>query len=584
MTKKTNRKGDKLINLLISNNLYLSGSGITDEFGGYVDYKLQKSDHYVFNLIEQAKMVSKLCLVINRVKISKKPIMFFGVNRSGLSKHDNLRALSINEDIFNLCFSSGTFPPSANKDFFKAVILFEKVLSDLFTFFYRDKVVLKDNFIRRMYVADAAIEAFIRAGVVRRNGYFFDAWEPGSSTNFRALEASVVLSIWDFFNNKGTHKTFSRTEFSNIRDRYRNLFFIGEVFARNSESPGAAVFFSRRGYEGAFSELRELNIPIICVVSSGDSFEGVDYPLLGNHSRLTTTIFYRKFLEVLFLWEPKSNKIGSLEENLREARGAELGSRLFREVSKVPRSPLTQPKHAARPSYNKPAYKPPYLGPAVVTTKWKTATKKVHYETPSVDIHRKESDNKKPPSKGPAIKKPPYVPPYVGPAVVEPNRKGSDNKKLPSKGPATKKPPYVPPYLGPAVVEPNRKGSDNKKLPSKGPATKKPPYVPPYLGPAVVEPNRKGSDNKKLPSKGSATKKVPYVPPYVGPAVTSTKKVPVPPYAPPYLGPAVISTKKVPVPPYAPPYAPPYVGPAVTSTKKKVPVPPYVGPAVTSTK
>lgn len=59
MTKKTNRKGDKLIKLLISNNLYLSGSGITDEFGGYVDYKLQKSDHYVFNLIEQAKMVSK---------------------------------------------------------------------------------------------------------------------------------------------------------------------------------------------------------------------------------------------------------------------------------------------------------------------------------------------------------------------------------------------------------------------------------------------------------------------------------------------------------------------------------------------
>lgn len=269
----------RLLNFIIKNNLcfgdFHKNKGLDKYIWSFEDYH----GTALFNIFEQIKMLYKVRTVFSKVLLKKKRFLFLGVNHSNFSKSDFQNIKCINREIFKLCFRIGTI--SSNKNIESA---FKKLFSP---YFYKPVsiVVFMNNYKR--------FKKWIKKEKIKVVGSFLSEWSQGSFSNYHFLRGLLKNNLRKV---KYLDRVGSEGKKSSFINSFKILELVKEVFNSSNRLPGAIVCFSRIGYNSFFLELRKLGIPVICIVSDGDSLKDIDYPLIGDSLDLGVFFFYQKIL------------------------------------------------------------------------------------------------------------------------------------------------------------------------------------------------------------------------------------------------------------------------------------------------
>lgn len=266
-----------LINNILKNKVYFGDSGISKDMISFVYAANNKGDRVVFDILKQVNQIRKVFLLLKGLKKRKKPILFFGLNQSGIDSQTEVVVSSVNKQIFKLCFS---------------ILNTEKqdLINNKIENFY-DSVYIKQSDYKNFNVESSFVdfENFIKLLVknkeIKVNGCFFNSWGEGSISNYHYLIAAL---------NSGDKKILDNFFFNG---RFQNLKNLSSVLDNSKNFPGAVVFFSRSGYDYFFHEFKKLGIPVICIVNSNESIKDINFPLLGDNSLLNTIYFYQKIIE-----------------------------------------------------------------------------------------------------------------------------------------------------------------------------------------------------------------------------------------------------------------------------------------------
>jgi ribosomal protein S2 len=274
---------------IYSNKVFLGESKLRDDLKNYTFGKDSIENIYIFDVFLQIKLIRKVCMFLSYLKKKRKKIVFFGLKGDGLNFTDKELVMEVNKSIFDLCF---IVKEGSNK------IKIQKILDEFFFKIYNSKnpdsadetkisnLVFKFSTFIRNKELNEEIEV---------NGMFLDHWENGFFSNYHCFQPSINFPIKNmFYSNKSTLKKKSKENLRAFSEKYRNLYFVSEFYNKYKKKPGAVVFFSKEGYDSFFKEFKRLGIPTICILNSGDSLKGVDYPLLGNKYSIKVLSFYRK--------------------------------------------------------------------------------------------------------------------------------------------------------------------------------------------------------------------------------------------------------------------------------------------------
>jgi len=269
-----------LISCILKNKVHLGNSKINKDIKNFIYGVNNKNGKYIFDVFKQVGQIRKVSLLLKNLKKRKKPILFFGINQLGLDSKSKEIALSVNKSICSLSFSYyGKDKSSLDSNF-----------NDFYSLCYEGNLNTKnpqdmyDNFNN----FDQFIEKLKKNREVEVNGYFFDSWSEGFISNFHYLKSSLDNIIKE---NKYSGKSIA---FLNRLKILKNL----SIFLDRTENmPGAAIFFSKIGYDHFFKEFKKMGIPVVCIVNSDESLQGIDFPLLGDNSSLNTIYFYQEIMK-----------------------------------------------------------------------------------------------------------------------------------------------------------------------------------------------------------------------------------------------------------------------------------------------
>jgi len=282
----------RLLNFIIKNNLcfgdFHKNKGLEKYIWSFEDYR----GTVLFNIYEQIKMLHKVRAVFSRVLFKRKRILFLGINHLNFSRGEFHNINLINREIFKLCFQYFDFKL---KNFIN--ILLDKIFNKIYSPYIKGrKFINVFNFLNdykkyTMFLSDC----LIKSRKVKSVGFFFPSWVQGYFSNYHFLRGQLgnnMNKIWylDQIGVEGDKSSFF--------NRYRSLKLISKIFDFSDKGlPGVIVCFSRIGYNSFFSEFRKLGIPVICIISNGDSLEDIDYPLIGDSLDLGVFFFYQKILQ-----------------------------------------------------------------------------------------------------------------------------------------------------------------------------------------------------------------------------------------------------------------------------------------------
>ena len=305
--------------------IYLGSPILSYDMENYVVGKDLNQNVYVFDVYSQMRHALCALKVLRFVKIQKKPILFFGLKRSGLNQLDKDQVFQINKLIFDLCF---TIHNTKNR---KEI---EEKLDDFYLRVYSlEKNIFSDevDIARFFFDFNEFLLKKISKEEISINGYFLDHWENGFFSNFHSFKSSLNHSVKKSFFTKNIN---SQNEFLiKFLESFSNFFFLSKSltskrFDNNEEDvlleenekkllknkkddsfedvdidnqiinkPGVVVFFSRVGYDSFFKEFKKLGIPVICLLNTDDSFNDVDYPIFGNKTSAIVVLFYQLLMK-----------------------------------------------------------------------------------------------------------------------------------------------------------------------------------------------------------------------------------------------------------------------------------------------
>lgn len=271
-----------LVDCILNNKVHLGNSAINKDIKNFIYGVNSKNNQSVFDIFKQIGQIRKVYFLLKTLKKRKKPILFFGISQFGLDSKSKNIALDINYEIFKLSFTL-----YGNKK--------QKINSELKKFYskvYEGRCSLnKPKDIYQIFNdLDIFLENFIKERKVEKNGLFFDSWEEGFASNYHYLKSSLDNILKE---NKSLNKN---------EDFIKQLRLLNNLssFLDNNELPGAAVFFSKTGYEHFFQEFKKMGVPVVCILNSEESLDSVDYPLLGDNSSLNTILFYKEIFLNIF--------------------------------------------------------------------------------------------------------------------------------------------------------------------------------------------------------------------------------------------------------------------------------------------
>lgn len=289
------KKEYKMLNIkkTIDYKGYIGDNFLNKDLIGFVAGISKVKGNYIFNFSKQVQALRRVFLLIRKLKTLNKPILFFGLNKKVYEDVYLSQISRINKEIYSLSF---TFSREDEK--------LKNLLNHFYLNFYEkpdfnnlNELVISNCF--REFNNVLKLKSSSKSIII--NGFFFDNWEGSYFSNYNTLTSHLNFRIKKLFfelgesNNKNNLK--EKESLSNFLLKFRNFYFLSKIFKKNESLPGAAVFFSKEGYEDLFLEFKRLGIPVICVVNSSDSLKGIDYPLFGNTKYFDIIIFYQKLFK-----------------------------------------------------------------------------------------------------------------------------------------------------------------------------------------------------------------------------------------------------------------------------------------------
>jgi len=139
----------------------------------------------------------------------------------------------------------------------------------------------------------AAREAIATEAVRCGMPYVTQRWLGGMLTNFKTIRQSIKrLKTLEDIAEGGAHIEFTKKEMLGLaREREKLERTLGGI--KNMDALPTAVFLIDVGHEEiAVREARKLGIPVIAVVDTNCSPEGIDYPIPGNDDAMRAIQLY----------------------------------------------------------------------------------------------------------------------------------------------------------------------------------------------------------------------------------------------------------------------------------------------------
>lgn len=280
-----------LISFILKNELYFSGPELNDDLKKFI-FKLSiDKKSCLFNIYDQIWFIKKFRNLLEyNVRISRKPILFFGVNSLGFSPDNSTGVDLINEQIFKLCFT--VLDKSLNN-----IKVINKKISSFFVKSFSIGFLKESDFLQIFKLFEKDLLFLLDQKKIRLNGFFYNNWVGGHFSNFHFIKAHFN----DFISNSllktgllpfNKQILFFHNKFINLHSTYNIASKLSEGYG-----PGLVIFFSSFGYSSFIKEFYKLGTPIACIVDEDDSLDFIDYPLLGDSSNINVLLFYCHFIE-----------------------------------------------------------------------------------------------------------------------------------------------------------------------------------------------------------------------------------------------------------------------------------------------
>lgn len=274
-----------LVKSILKNKVHLGNPKINDGLKDFISGFLKKENKSVFNLLKQINQIRKVKFLLKAIKRKRRPILFFGINSFKFDNDSKFEVLSLNRSIFNLCFSLS----GSKKEKIKNLI------TEYYSHSYVDNNLFEENLYDDLQIFDLNIRKLVNQKEVYLNGYFFDGWDEGSFSNYHFLKKDLYSPNIE----KPDKETLNKLKNLNSLSKVLNV-------SNKRHRPGAAIFFSQKGYDHVFKEFTKLGIPTICIVNSNESLKNIDIPLLGDNSCINVINFYQGIIEESL--KPKKNE------------------------------------------------------------------------------------------------------------------------------------------------------------------------------------------------------------------------------------------------------------------------------------
>jgi ribosomal protein S2 len=272
---------------------YIGDNYLNKDLIGFVAGISKIKGNYIFNFSKQVQALRRVFFLIKKLKLLNKPILFFGLNKKVYEDVYLPQISRINKEIYDLSF---TFLCEDKK--------LKNLINNFYLNFYEkpnfdnlNELVISNCF--REFNKVLKLKFFSKNIII--NGFFFDNWEGSYFSNYNTLKSHLNFRIKKLFFEleefNGRNSLKEKESLSNFLLKFRSFYFLSKILKKDESLPGAAVFFSKEGYEDLFLEFKRLGIPVICVVNSSDSLKGIDYPLFGNTKYFDIIIFYQKLFK-----------------------------------------------------------------------------------------------------------------------------------------------------------------------------------------------------------------------------------------------------------------------------------------------
>ena len=179
--------------------------------------------------------------------------------------------------------------------------------------------------------------------------YVNNRWLGGMLTNFDTVKNSIkkLDSLKTFLSSSNT-ENMTKKELLVIKKQIakleKNLFGIKDL----EKLPDALFVIDTKYEKIAIQEANKLNIPVVAIVDSNNSFDGVDYMIPGNDDSMSSIeLFIKAISETIMKTKSKFSKLatkGSTDEKDTTAKPRSIKKRQVIKVEPKQDKPKTRPK------------------------------------------------------------------------------------------------------------------------------------------------------------------------------------------------------------------------------------------------
>lgn len=279
-----------LIDFILKNNLYFGGLNLNSDLKKFIWKLNKKKKSSLFNIYDQVWLLKRFYNLLQyNVRVKKKPILFFGVNKLGLESSNFSKIDFVNKKIFKLCF---TIVDTNSYN----ISIIKKKLNNFFINNFSINFLKKINFMENFKLFEKDILFLINNNKIRLNGFFFNNWVGGVFSNYPFIKTRIKNFVE---NSLFTGSTFINLKKLSFRNKFISLYSNYNAISNLNEnhSPGLVIFFSKFGYDSFIKEFKKMGVPVVCIVGEKESLDYIDYPLLGDNSNINTVLFYCHLIE-----------------------------------------------------------------------------------------------------------------------------------------------------------------------------------------------------------------------------------------------------------------------------------------------
>lgn len=188
-----------LIDFILKNNLYFGGLDLNSDLKKFVWKLNKKKRSSLFNIYDKIWLIKRFHNLLQyNVRVKRKPILFFGINKLGLEVSNFSKVDFINNKIFKLCFT--VLDKNSNN-----INIINNKINNFFFNNFSIKFLKKINFIENFKLFEKDILFLINNDKLRLNGFFFNSWFGGVFSNYPFIKTRLKTFTQKFLFNGHTY-------------------------------------------------------------------------------------------------------------------------------------------------------------------------------------------------------------------------------------------------------------------------------------------------------------------------------------------------------------------------------------------